>query len=98
MATNRILATILRQGGGRLLNTAIAKALPDEPAEAAGRKKNLLAGVAGFVALRVATKSVPGAIVVGSGLIAKKLYDRRQATKAATAGAAVKTTKDTPAS
>ena len=49
MATNRILATILRQGGGRLLNTAIAKALPDEPAEAAGRKKNLLAGVAGVM-------------------------------------------------
>ncbi|WP_374419219.1 hypothetical protein [Novosphingobium arvoryzae] len=97
MATNRILATILRQGGGRLLNTAIAKALPDEPAEAAGRKKNLLAGVAGFVALRVATKSVPGAIVVGSGLIAKMLYDRRQATKAAKAGAAAKTAKDTPA-
>ena len=97
MATNRILATILRQGGGRLLNTAIAKALPDEPAEAAGRKKNLLAGVAGFVALRVATKSVPGAIVVGSGLIAKKLYDRRQATKAAKSGAAAKTVKDTPA-
>ncbi|GHA03137.1 hypothetical protein [Novosphingobium arvoryzae] len=97
MATNRILATILRQGGGRLLNTAIAKALPDEPAEAAGRKKNLLAGVAGFVALRVATKSVPGAIVVGSGLIAKKLYDRRQATKAAKSGTAAKTAKDTPA-
>lgn len=97
MATNRILATILRQGGGRLLNTAIAKALPDEPAEAAGKKKNLLAGVAGFVALRVATKSVPGAIVVGSGLIAKKLYDRRQATKAAKSGTAAKTAKDTPA-
>ena len=43
MATNRILATIIRQGGGRLLNTAIAKALPDEPAETG--KKNLLAGV-----------------------------------------------------
>lgn len=94
MATNRILATIIRQGGGRLLNTAIAKALPDEPAETG--KKNLLAGVAGFIALRVATRSVPGAIVVGSGLVAKKLYDRRKA-KAAKAGGKGKAAKDKPA-
>lgn len=93
MATNRILASIIRQGGGRLLNTALAKALPDEPATA-GKRKNLLGGIAGAVALRVATKSVPGAIVVGSGLIAKKLYDRRKAAKTATTA---KPAKDTPA-
>ena len=93
MATNRILASIIRQGGGRLLNTALARALPDEPATA-GKRKNLLGGIAGAVALRVATKSVPGAIVVGSGLIAKKLYDRRKAAKTATTA---RTVKDTPA-
>ena len=48
------------------------------------------------VALRVATKSVPGAIVVGSGLIAKKLYDRRKAAKTAKSGTAARTVKDTP--
>lgn len=96
MATNRILASIIRQGGGRLLNTALARALPDEPATA-GKRKNLLGGIAGAVALRVATKSVPGAIVVGSGLIAKKLYDRRKAAKTAQSGTAAKTVKDTPA-
>ena len=96
MATNRLLASILRQGGGRLLNTALARALPDEPATA-GKRKNLLGGIAGAVALRVATKSVPGAIVVGSGLIAKKLYDRRKAAKVAQSGAAARTVKDTPA-
>lgn len=97
MATNRILASIIRQGGGRLLNTALAKALPNEPAVTG--KKNLLAGVAGFVALRVATKSVPGAIVVGSGLVAKKLYDRRKAKKAGAAkvSGAAKPAKDAPA-
>lgn len=97
MATNRILASIIRQGGGRLLNTALARALPDEPATA-GKRKNLLGGIAGAVALRVATKSVPGAIVVGSGLIAKKLYDRRKAAKTAKSGTGAKTAKDTPAS
>lgn len=96
MATNRILASIIRQGGGRLLNTALARALPDEPATA-GKRKNLLGGIAGAVALRVATKSVPGAIVVGSGLIAKKLYDRRKAAKTAKSGTGAKTAKDTPA-
>lgn len=96
MATNRILASIIRQGGGRLLNTALAKALPDEPATA-GKRKNLLGGIAGAVALRVATKSVPGAIVVGSGLIAKKLYDRRKAAKTAKSGTGAKTAKDTAA-
>ena len=96
MATNRILASIIRQGGGRLLNTALAKALPDEPATA-GKRKNLLGGIAGAVALRVATKSVPGAIVVGSGLIAKRLYDRRKAAKTAKSGTGAKTAKDTAA-
>lgn len=96
MATNRILASIIRQGGGRLLNTALARALPDEPATA-GKRKNVLGGIAGAVALRVATKSVPGAIVVGSGLIAKKLYDRRKAAKTAKSGTGAKTAKDTAA-
>jgi hypothetical protein len=34
------------------------------------------------VILRVATRSVPGAILVGGGLLAKALQDRRKARKA----------------
>lgn len=86
---DRLLARLVRQGGGRLLNTAIAKALPDTP-EPAGQKRNLLSGIAGMLAMRVATRSVPGAIVVTSGLVAKKLYDRRKARKAGTGGKAQK--------
>ncbi len=74
---DRLLARLARQGGSRLLNTAIAKALPDRP-EAAAAKRNLLSGIAGMLAMRVATRSVPGAIIVTSGLVAKKLYDRRK--------------------
>ena len=37
--------------------------------------------IAGAALVRVATRSVPGAIVVTSGLVAKKLYDRRRARK-----------------
>ena len=86
---DRLLARLVRQGGGRLLNTAIAKALPDTP-EPAGQKRNLLSGIAGLVAMRVATRSVPGAIVVTSGLVAKKLYDRRKARKAGAGATAQK--------
>lgn len=75
---DRLLARLARQGGARLLDTAIAKTLPDTP-EPTGAKRNLLAGVAGALAMRVATRSIPGAIVVTSGLVAKKLYDRRKA-------------------
>lgn len=75
---DRLLARLVRQGGGRLLNRAIDRVLPDTPAETAA-KRNIFAGIVGAVAMRVATRSVPGAIVVTSGLVAKKLYDRRKA-------------------
>ncbi|MDT9014069.1 hypothetical protein RQP55_11615 [Novosphingobium sp. APW14] len=77
---DRLLARLARQGGGRLLNSAIDKILPDTPGEGKA-KRNLFAGLAGAMAMRVATRSVPGAIVVTSGLMAKKLYDRRKVRK-----------------
>lgn len=69
MAANRILAEIARRGGGKLLN----RVLP-----ATGGKTSLLGGIAGTMAVRIATRSVPGAIVVGGALLAKKLHDRRR--------------------
>ena len=83
MALNRILAAVARKGGGKLLDAAITKVLPvaAAPAQEAA-KKTMLGGIAGMVAMRVATRSVPGAILVGGAVIAKKLYDRRHADKA----------------
>jgi hypothetical protein len=75
---DRLLARLVRQGSGRLINTVIGKALPDTP-DPKGASRNIFSGIAGMVAMRVATKSVPGAIAVTSGLVAKKLYDRRKA-------------------
>lgn len=80
MADNRLLAQIARNSGGKLLGTAIDVLLPVD-ASATGRK-TLLGGIAGVVAVRVATRSVPGAILVGGALIAKRLYDRRHAAPA----------------
>ena len=39
---------------------------------------DILGIVVGAVAARVATRSVPGAILVGGGLLAKYLWDKRQ--------------------
>ncbi len=39
----------------------------------------------GFLVTRVATRSLPGAALVGGGFLAKKLYDRRKAKRAAEA-------------
>ncbi len=82
---DRILARLARHGGGTLLNRVVDKVLPDTPSEEKV-KRNIFAGIAGAVAMRVATRSVPGAIVVTSGLVAKKLYDRRKARKGKATG------------
>lgn len=76
MAYNPILARIARQNGGKLLNTAIDTLLPVDGAKSG--RPSLIGGIIGAVAVRVATRSVPGAIVVGGAVIAKRLYDRRR--------------------
>jgi len=72
---SRIIAQIARKSGGKLLNQAVDTLLPGDQ----GGKPSLLKGLAGAALVRVATRSVPGAIVVGGGLLAKTLYDRRHA-------------------
>jgi hypothetical protein len=84
MADNRVLADIVRKGGGKLLNAAIDTLLPvDAEKLPAKARKTLLGGLAGTVAVRVATRSVPGAIVVGGAMLAKRLYDKRHRQPAA---------------
>jgi hypothetical protein len=72
-----ILAKIVQQNGQKLLDNAVARLLPLSPTG----KPGLVSKIAGAALLRVATKSVPGAIVVGGGLLAKTLYDRKKASK-----------------
>jgi hypothetical protein len=76
---NRLLARILRQGGDRLLNKATEQLLPIDNAPQA--KRSIGRALAGAALTRIATRSVPGALVVGGGLLAKSLYDRRRARK-----------------
>ncbi len=49
--------------------------------EAVGRKKGhgILGAGIGIIATRIATRSLPGALLVGGALVAKKVYDARKA-------------------
>lgn len=85
MAGNRLLSEIARKRGGQLLDAAIDKVLPGETLTTA-KRKTLLGGIAGAMAIRIATRSVPGAIVVGGAVLAKKLYDRRHAKRSPAKG------------
>jgi hypothetical protein len=52
--------------------------------EVVGRKRGrgLLGAGLGVAATRIATRSIPGALLVGGALVAKTLYDRRKGRKA----------------
>jgi len=76
-----LLARIVRFGGGKLLDRAVGRLLP---ATGAARTNSTLGkGLTGAALTRIATRSVPGAILIGGGLLAKMLYDRRHASPAA---------------
>ena len=77
-ATQKMLAQIARKHGGNLLNVAIDKALPQADGKPSA-SRSVLGTLAGAIAMRIAVRSVPGAIVIGGGLIAKRLYERRLA-------------------
>ena len=82
MADSKLLATLARQHGGKLLDAAIERLIPAE-AKAADQKKSVSGSVANAVLARVALRSVPGAILVGGGILAKRLHDKRKARLAA---------------
>jgi hypothetical protein len=51
--------------------------------EAIGKRRGrgLLGAGLGVVATRLATRSIPGALLVGGAFVAKKLYDKRKKSK-----------------
>jgi len=95
----RFLAKLARKGGTKLLDLAVKRLLPAETAAKAvaekaaqaaeqaatetRRKTSLTGKLAGAALVRIGTRSVPGAILVGGGLLAKTLHDRRKARRAA---------------
>lgn len=91
--TTVLLADVALRAGGALLRRGVETGILGQKF---GQKKagNLVKGrsmtqtLVGTALARVATRSVPGAIVVGGGLLAKTLYDRRHAASQKTMGEA----------
>jgi hypothetical protein len=89
--TNMLIAEIALRGGGRLLRHVVERGMlqtkyPPETAKNLVRGRGMVRVLLGATAARVATGSVPGAILIGGGLLAKVLYERGKGTKAAKKG------------
>jgi hypothetical protein len=90
-ATNLLLADLALRGGGQLLRRAVEYGLLGT-AFTPDKAKNLIKGrsmgqtLIGTAIARIATRSVPGALIVGGGLLAKTLYDRRHGKDASREG------------
>lgn len=79
--TNLILTDIALRGAGRLARNFTEKALlrtryDKQTAEKVVKGRSMAQTLAAVAVARIATRSVPGAIIVGSGVLAKALYDR----------------------
>ncbi len=80
-ATNVLIAEILVRGAGRLARRTMEKGLlkahfDREQATSIVEGRGLAHTLVSTTVARVATRSVPGALLVGGGLLAKTLYDR----------------------
>lgn len=87
-ATNLIIHDIAMRAGGRLVRHAVEKGLlrgryGGTAAKAIVENRSLLQTLLSGMLARTATRSLPGAALIGTGLAAKTLYDRRQSKKAA---------------
>ena len=81
--TNILLADIALRAGGALLKRGVERGVMGQKlgAKKAARVikgRSMTQTLIGTALARMATRSVPGAIVVGGGLLAKTLYDRRK--------------------
>ena len=79
----KLISRVLRKHGDKLLDNALHRLFPNERGAAPAKKPGIGGRIARAALMKVATRSVPGAILVGSGLLAKHLHDRRKAARAA---------------
>jgi hypothetical protein len=90
-ATNLVLADIVLRGAGTFARQGVERALlgsryTPEKAKHVLEGRTLRQSLVGAALARVATRSVPGAIVVGGGMLAKTLYDRHRGKQATREG------------
>ena len=81
--TNLLIADLALRGGVQLLRHVVERTLLGTKFSKT-KAKNIIGGRTMFQSLlgtavaRIATRSVPGALLVGGGLLAKTLFDRRE--------------------
>lgn len=87
-ATNLFLADIAIRAGGYLARRSVERGMltnryGKKAAHAIVRNKSTRQTLLSFLLARVATRSVPGAVLIGGGALAKALLDRRKSRLAA---------------
>ena len=91
-ATNLLLTDLVLRTGGRVMRHAVERTLLGTK-YSKGKAENIVKGrsmaqtLIGTTLARIATRSVPGAILVGGGVLAKTLYDRKKGKAASAEGA-----------
>jgi hypothetical protein len=87
-ATNLIIQDIAMRAGGRLMRHTFEKGLlrgryGGTGAKAIVENRSLAQTLASGLLARYATRSLPGAVLIGGGLVVKTLYDRSRSKRAA---------------
>ena len=90
--TNLLLTDLVLRGGGQIMRHAVERSLlgtrySKEKAKNIVKGRSMVQTIVGTALARIATRSVPGAILVGGGVLAKTLYDRSKGRAAASEGA-----------
>ena len=86
--TNLLLTDLVLRGGGQIMRHAVERGLlgtkySKDKAKNIVKGRSMIQTMVGTALARIATRSVPGAIIVGGGMLAKTLYDRKQGKAAA---------------
>lgn len=86
-STNLIIHDIILRSAGRLTRRTLEKALLGRQygskfAKEVVENRSLVQTLAAYGVTKVATRSIPGALLVGTGLLAKTLFDRSQSRRA----------------
>lgn len=87
-ATNLIIHDIAMRAGGRILRHTVEKGLlrgryGGAKAKAIVENRSITQTLVSGLLARYATRSLPGAVLVGTGLVAKTLFDRSQSRRQA---------------
>lgn len=88
--TNLVMADIALRMGALLVRRGVERGIlgvkySPEKAQDIMKGRSMAQTLVGTALARIATRSVPGAIIVGGGMIAKTLYDRSKGKREARA-------------